>query len=97
MKVRVGWATEFARDKFDVEMEEQDWEVLLQDLGLTAVAHLVTVTEKFALMKAEADIYAAYARSGKFPKAAEEFAAARAVKAKEVAKVKKRLDVDQPA
>jgi hypothetical protein len=89
MKVRTGWATEFARVKFDVEVEQQDLDLMLEAEDLSPGQ--VTVRERFMLMKSEADVLSAAAMHGHYPDAAEKFRAATAARDKVLADIYTRL------
>lgn len=63
MEIRVGWATDFGREKFDVSMDETDLARILQepDVGI-GIEHLTELTsgEVFALLEITAKWYAVH-------------------------------------
>lgn len=64
MRVKVGWNTEFGRDKFDIFLDEDDLHRLLHDNGFdpdVALARLTT-PEAFEILKREAQMLAEYAK-----------------------------------
>ena len=97
MRVGTGWATDFAKVKFYVEIEESDLEILLREEGLEDAPLLLR--ERYALMKSEADILSASAMHGHFPEhgpnsPSARLAAAKGLKSQRLATIRNRLNGD---
>jgi hypothetical protein len=61
MKVRSGWATEYARDKFDIEVDEADLERLCADWQIQpALRTLFTAAMTFSVLSTLAEMLAAF-------------------------------------
>ncbi len=95
MKVGFGWSTDYGKVRFYVEVEEQDLEVLLREEGLDGAPLLVT--ERYMLMKSEADIFSAAAMHGHFPATGSNapgalLATAKAAKSQRLEKIRARLN-----
>lgn len=60
MELRVGWATEFGRQKFDISVNDVDLETLYREQGISP-AHAVHITNphKFQLLLTLANWYSA--------------------------------------
>lgn len=56
MEIRVGWATEFGRDKFDVSLDEGDLRRMMGEVGLGDSASVaeVSVITAYKLLSLEA-------------------------------------------
>jgi hypothetical protein len=95
MLVGTGWATDFAKVKFYVELNEEDLGSLLAAEGLTEAP--LTVRERFRLLKSEAEVLSAAAAHGHFPDAAKKFQAASAARDKIIADIRACLHGDSEA
>lgn len=59
MMVRAGWSTEYARDKYDVELDETDLARILGDAGIPAEAQSsLKLREAHTLLYCSAEIIA---------------------------------------
>jgi hypothetical protein len=59
VEIRVGWATEFGREKFDVSMDEADLRRVLNNAGIDPeAAVLMSSSEVFDLLEREARMFA---------------------------------------
>jgi len=58
MIVRVGWNSQFARRKFDIELDETDLAALIREAGLPydETLPLMTAPSKYAILKNEAEL-----------------------------------------
>ena len=100
MMVKVGWNTDFGKEKFDIGLDETDLARILAEAGLPPDTQLGMV-EAFRLLSAEAERFSAAQRAQVVPS---EAAACRAeVKrltgqlAAHLDAVRERLGVDQPS
>jgi hypothetical protein len=64
MRVKVGWNTEFGRDKFDVYVDEDDLRRILHDNGLDVEKALEKINspQAFEILKREAQMLSEYAK-----------------------------------
>ena len=57
MRVRSGWSSEYAKKKFDVEMDENDLTRMLLDNGISQEYHdKISVAERFRVLYCEVEI-----------------------------------------
>lgn len=61
MEIRSGWSTDYGHTKFDVTVNDTDLQAMLVDEGFDTDISALTLTEKFKLMKGEADRYSVFA------------------------------------
>jgi len=95
MLVKVGFNTEFGRDKFDIGLDETDLARILAEEGIPPDARLTTV-EAFMVLMSEAERFSQHmlAKRTKDEAAAERSRAASADRANILAKIKARLGVE---
>jgi hypothetical protein len=98
MIVKIGWNTDFGKEKFDVGLDEIDLARILEEAGIPPDAKL-TSAEAFTILLAEGERFSQHvlATRTKDDAAAEQARQASVSLADRLFKVKVRLGLEQPA